>query len=184
MVNRDLQVVFDSCLNDELDVLVNSCSYVSMGSQVVGTWNLPENDRSSLLRFGVPIFDFDGDRSSVQLMGDVQVASFPEINERDVIAYSLGTFWRRRIGASVETGVVVGVPDDSEPDLSYINNSVAAFIEIAWRWGCARRALLAIEDYEQLYECLAKFQEFVHVLDPVVKDDPRFSWWNGVIEGW
>ena len=71
--------------------------------------------------------------------------------------------------------------------VSRMNSSVSAFVETAWRWACARRTLSAIDDtgdHKQLYGGLAAFQEYVHTVDPAVRDDPEFGWWNGITDGW
>ena len=80
--------------------------------------------------------------------------------------------------------MVIGVPDDTTLDLSFLNSSVKAFLEIAWRWGAAREVLVAFDDYERLYENLGRFQDLVHRLDPMVGSTAGYAWWDGIIEGW
>src|SRR6267154_301625 len=101
-----------------------------------------------------------------------------------VSAYSIGHFWRRRIGTVVGTGEVIGVPFDETLNISNINSSTIAFVEIVWRWYAVRKVLSDLEDYDQLYDNIGRFLDLVHRLDPATEADVRYSWWSGLIEGW
>jgi hypothetical protein len=175
---------FEGCLARSLDELTVSNQSSPGRSLLAREWHLPEDDRDALVRWGIPTFDDDGSRPPVQLVGEVQESVTPEINERDVVAYRLGTYWGRKIGALTGSGTIVGVPQDASRNVSKINSAVRFFVEIAWRWKCAREILLITDDYEKLYSRLGRFQQFVHGLDPVVRENPEYDWWNGIVEGW
>ena len=183
MAEVELQQAFERCLSDPLDQIAGRCGPGATASRVVDAWNLPASDRQALISVGVPIFE-DATQSPIQLAGEIQSAELPSLTERGYLAYRIGRYWRREIGVLEQSGTVVGFPDDAELDVSFLNSSLAAFLEIAWRWNCARKVLLATEDYEQLYENLGRFQDYVHSLDPIVSSDPKYAWWNGIVEGW
>lgn len=184
-MNTQAQQAFEESLVGDLRTLAASAVTASRGTQATLSWDLPHEDKMAIIYSGIPVYEPDAGAASVQLAGGVQHGIPPEIDEDDMTAYALGRYWRRRLGAVVHDGTVVGIPADRSLKLSYINSSVSAFIEIAWRWYYARQALLAInDDYEQLYDNLARFQEFTHRRDNALRNDPKYAWWNGVIEGW
>jgi hypothetical protein len=187
-VDQELQQQFTLCLTHPLDQVIDALDVAaSVGPQSAERWDLPPSDREALRRWGVPVDETGTGPAAVQLAGAVQAGDVPEISTRGIVAYSLGTYWRRRLGAVIGSGEVIGVTTDTEERVSRINSSVSAFVETTWRWACARRTLSMIEDhgdYKQLYDDLAAFQNYVHMLDPAVRDDPEFEWWNGITNGW
>jgi hypothetical protein len=187
-VDHELQREFALCLTRPLDHVVDALDVPgSVGPPSAESWSLPPGDRAALRRWGIPIDETRSGPAAVQLAGAVQAGDAPEIKTGGIVAYYLGTYWRRRLGAVVDSGEVIGVTTDSQERISRINSSVSAFVEITWRWTCARRTLSAIDDsgdYQQLYDCLAAFQNYVHALDPAVRDNPEFEWWNGITNGW
>jgi len=185
-MDSELQGSFEACLDSDLAQLMETSvpAPASKAPPEVEQWDLPDSDIHALRQWGVPIFETGGDPTGIQLQGDVQRGNVPLLNERDLHAYLLGRYWRRRIGAIVHHGTVIGLPDDTSLNVSYLNSSVSAFIEISWRWKAAKDVLHATDDIEQLYGNLHRFQEFVHGLDPLVGTDPRYSWWDGILEGW
>jgi hypothetical protein len=187
-VDHELQQQFTLCLTRPLDQVIDALEVpASVGPHSAASWALPPGDREALRRWGIPIDETRSGPAAVQLAGAVQAGDVPEIDTGGIAAYSLGTYWRRRLGAVIGSGEVIGVTTDTEERISRINSSVSAFVETTWRWASARRTLSAIEDrgdYEQLYDDLAAFQNYVHTLDPAVRDDPAFEWWNGITNGW
>ncbi|MEZ0107988.1 hypothetical protein ABH920_001986 [Catenulispora sp. EB89] len=191
MTERDLQQAFERCLSDPLGRLVGSHGPGAVAPPAVGAWNLPSADIDALRAWGVPIFRETG-RSPIQLVGAIQSDELPSMMARGYSAYGIGRYWRREIGALEHSGTVIGVPyettddatSDATSDLSFLNSSVKAFLEIAWRWGAAREVLLAFDDYERLYENLGRFQDLVHRLDPMVGSTAEYAWWDGIVEGW
>ncbi len=184
-MNTEAQRAFEASLASDLRALAVPAVTASRGTQATSSWDLPHEDKMAILRLGIPTYEPDATSAGVQLSGSVQYGIPPEIDEDGIRAYALGRYWRRRLGAVVHDGIVVGVPDDRSLKVSYVNSSVSAFIEIAWRWHYARKALLAItDDHERLYGNLARFEEFAHRRDNALSNDPRYAWWNGIIEGW
>ncbi|MFE2064034.1 SUKH-4 family immunity protein [Streptomyces sp. NPDC059467] len=182
-MNRDVPPTLEECLTAPLAQVV-SWGLPSSRLDDERRWDIAEDDALALKEFGVAVFEEDGGRGGIQLVGSLQSGNNPLIRRRGVEAYSLGTYWRREIGVLSGSGEVVGVPDDGSLDVSFINTSAALFVDISWRWAFVRRVLLDVEDYEYLYDSLGRFQQYAQAVDSAIRDDPRFAWWNGVIEGW
>ncbi|MFF5403920.1 SUKH-4 family immunity protein [Streptomyces misionensis] len=182
-MNRDVPPTLEECLTAPLAEVV---SWGLPSSRLDGEqrWNIPEGDARALREFGVAIFEDGGGRGGIQLIGSLQSGNRPKIRRCEVEAYSLGSYWRREIGVVSGSGEVVGVSDSDSSNVSLINTSATLFVDVSWRWAFARRILIGVEDYEYLYASLGRFLQYVHRIDSAVRDDPRFAWWNGVIEGW
>ena len=200
LLDPDPRAAFAKSLTADLDLL--SRAPASRLAEQDADWMVPASDLAALRRWGVAIVPDPRPAHRVQLAGDVQHDAEPSITTDDgVRAYLMGTYWRMRVGAIEKTGTVIGVRTAEDAASfgnfgSYINSSVAAFIEVSWRWAWASAALLRLpgEDYEYLFECLEEFRGFVHRLDPVTaaeaRDDPdaasaaRFTFWDGIVDGW
>jgi hypothetical protein len=186
-VDDELQREFMLCLTRPLDDVVGALDIpASRAPRTADRWSLPPADRQALQRWGVPVDETRAGRAAVRLAGAVQAGDAPEVNDDDTVAYLLGTYWRRRLGAVVGSGRVVGVAADAPRRVSPVNSSVAAFVDVAWRWAAARRVLAAIEehgDYRQYYDDLAMFRDHVHAVDAAVRDDPAYEWWDGILNG-
>jgi hypothetical protein len=182
-MHRDVTPTFEECLTAPLAQMV---SWGLPSSRLSGEqrWNITEDDALALREYGVAVFEDGGGRGGIQLVGSLQAGNVPMIRRREVEAYSLGSYWRREIGVVADSGEVVGVPDDESLGVSFINTSAALFVDISWRWAFVRKVLLDVEDYEYLYDSLGRFQKYAQVIDSAIRDDSRFAWWNGVIEGW
>ncbi|MER8230836.1 SUKH-4 family immunity protein [Streptomyces sp. NPDC094049] len=182
-MNRDVTPTFEEALAAPLARLVDwGLSSSRLGRE--NRWGIAERDASALREYGVAVFEGGGGGGGVQLVGSVQRGDEPSIRSHGVEAYSLGSYWRREIGVVLNSGEVVGIPEDDSMNMSLINTSAALFVDISWRWAFVRRVLLEVEDYELLYDSLGQFREYVQEVDPAVRNDSRFSWWNGVVEGW
>ncbi|MCX3058367.1 SUKH-4 family immunity protein [Streptomyces beihaiensis] len=182
-MNRDVPPTLEECLAAPLAQVVSWGLPASrLGEEQ--RWNIAEEDSLALREYGIAVFEEGGGRGGIQLVGSLQSGNDPSIRRRGVEAYSLGSYWRREIGVVADSGEVVGVPDDDTLGLSYINSSAALFVDISWRWAFVRRILIGVEDYEYLYDSLGRFQQYAQTVDSAIRDDLRFAWWNGVIEGW
>jgi hypothetical protein len=87
----------------------------------------------------------------------------------------------------------VGVPQDRPYPNSFVysfvwlNGSVTAFIDIAWRYTLARPILLQWEEAgegEQLVTGLERVMEYARSADRMVAQDERFRWWNELDVDW
>lgn len=184
VVQRELQQAFDDVLALSLDELVIRDPARSCAPPTAERWRLPRGDIEALWRWGVPIFA-PPEEGLVQLVGAVQEEADPALVERGQTAYRLGRYWLRTIGAAQDSGIVIGIPDAVNRDVSFINGSVAAFVEVAWRWyGVAPFLFGMEEDQAQLDANLYRFSEYVHALDPITATDDRFRWWDDLIEDW
>lgn len=210
LLDRDPRKAFEASLAADLDLLACPTAPASR-LEPQAAWAIPAADLTALRRWGVPIVPDPRPQQRVQLAGEVQNEADPRIltgsGER---AYLLGTYWRMRVGAVEKVGTVIGVRTDEDAasfgnSVVYINSSVAAFIEIAWRWAYASSALrnLSAHDYDYLYDGLDEFRALVHRLDPATDPestasgsgevgsepgaappDHKFPFWDGIIEGW
>lgn len=187
-MDLSVQQEFERCLVADLDTLITAehpSSKVGAGGR---SWNLPSGDQRALAIWGIPIFGPDSASVQVQLQGDVQAGAEPEFHGQGIDAYRLGTYWERDVVAVSGDGAVLGVWTRFEPFVAFINSSVAAFVEISWRWLFVRQALMRLgetdEDYLQAYASLDRFKQLIHSVDPAVASDQRFEWWNGICSSW
>lgn len=137
-------------------------------------WNLPERDRAALRAWGMPS---DMPMAADPQLG-VEPELTPTIasdQERRLLTadrrlYRLGRWGRHplapMIGALAGDGTVFGLkeaplttadlppvmqdryPDLYNPAVTYLNSSVAQFLEVAWRWRAASRILREVTETE------------------------------------
>ncbi|MBO1336297.1 SUKH-4 family immunity protein [Streptomyces sp. VRA16 Mangrove soil] len=182
-MDRDLQEKFDDSIRLPLCDLMGPEFQASRISQDA-SWGLPARDEKCLRRYGVPVTEAGGGPNGVQLVGDVQTGVDPEMEWSTGAAYRLGRYWKRTVG-TLESGVVVAVFTGEGERVSYVNSTVCAFVETAWRWSYAKTALSGMTgDPDQLYDDLARFFELACAIDPEVGEETRFRWWAGIVAGW
>jgi hypothetical protein len=112
------------------------------GTQLT-TWDVPDEAKVALGEYGLPRAVDDG---LVKVVAGFQEGTQPETEAKGELYYVLGTIGSTRIGASKGAGVVRSVPEPFEPHPqlahlfpdgqapSFINSSVAQFVECAWRY--------------------------------------------------
>ncbi|MBQ1023961.1 SUKH-4 family immunity protein [Micromonospora sp. C95] len=186
---------------------------------VIGQWHLPESDRSALRLWGLPDGPLlrptpqAGSRPTLT----PNVAGEPErrLISADHRLYLLGVYGADfdanlsiRVGAVAGTGRVMGIrarpmttddlaeqlrayhPNLYHPAVCYFNASVAAFVEVAWRWHAAVELLRAhpdphytapLEEHEQHHaeveRSCATFLTRMTSLDPTLDDRDLGSLW-------
>ncbi|WP_143175796.1 SUKH-4 family immunity protein [Cryptosporangium aurantiacum] len=186
---------------------------------VVEHWHLPEPDRSALRQWGLPDGPLlrptlqPASRPTLK----PTVAGEPErrLISADAQLYLLGVYGADfnpdltiRVGAIAGTGRVMGIrarplttddvheqlrphhPDLYRPAVCYFNASVAAFVEVAWRWYAAVELLRAnpAPDYTEPFEAheqhhaeversCATFLARMTSLDPTLDDRDLDSVW-------
>jgi hypothetical protein len=133
---------------------------------VVDEWRLPEADREALRSWGLPTGPLlsPGPQSEAQpvLVPNIAGESERRLLSADQRLYLLGVYGSDydpelsiRVGAVAGTGQVMGIrgrpltvddiavplrpyhPNLYHPAVHYFNQSVAAFVEVAWRWRAA-----------------------------------------------
>ncbi|WP_433193520.1 hypothetical protein ACQP1G_32765 [Nocardia sp. CA-107356] len=140
----------------------------------VSMWDLPQSDRAALRGWGMPS---DMAMAPDPQLG-VEPELTPTITSRyerrllsaDRRLYRLGRWGRHRlapaIGALAGDGMVFGLsdaplttadlpqvmqaeyPDLDNPAVTYLNSSVARFLEVAWRWRAASRIMCELVEAE------------------------------------
>ncbi|MFI7549554.1 SUKH-4 family immunity protein [Micromonospora sediminimaris] len=205
-------------LDAPLSSVIEPRSQVRVGA-VIGQWHLPESDRSALRLWGLPDGPLlrptpqAGSRPTLT----PNVAGEPErrLISADHRLYLLGAYGADfdanlsiRVGAVAGTGRVMGIrarpmttddlaeqlrayhPNLYHPAVCYFNASVAAFVEVAWRWHAAVELLRAhpdphytapLEEHEQHYaeveRSCATFLTRMTSLDPTLGDRDLGSLW-------
>jgi SUKH-4 immunity protein len=192
MSQDDLIRAMRRCFTAELDQVVEAADAGHGPPMVVASWSLSDRDREALLRYGVPINR--GDSRGVQLVGDVQSELDPTVVVGDRRGYRLGSHWWRRLAALAGSGeVVAAVPDDSDDPLgklavgaspTYVNSSVARFVDIAWRWHCLAPLFHAADYGSAFYEGTEEFLEVLPALDPALAEEEEYPWWRSLVLGW
>ncbi|MGW3936867.1 SUKH-4 family immunity protein [Streptomyces phaeochromogenes] len=164
-------------LSAPLDLLVVAVDQYPVGVEGVNKWILPESDRMALIRWGLPMME------DFRLVVNLQEGVSPELDVRGRKFYSLGLFAEHEVGSCVGSGEVWGFnPDENLPD-SFVNSSVAYFVETAWRWYWVYKEVRPLRfDIEQ-YDLLDDFIDFSVRLDPQVGSAVS-SMWRGIIESW
>src|SRR5258708_37944858 len=123
----------------------------------------------------------------------MQEAVSSELVWEELAAYRLGSYHFRHVGAVRGSGVVVGVPQDRPYPNSFVysfvwlNGSVTAFIDIAWRVTLALPILLQWEEANevgQLGTGLERVIEYARSCDRMVAEDERFRSWNELQSSW
>ena len=142
---------------------------------VIDPWRLPESDRSALRTWGLPegplLHPTPQAESQPVLVPNIASESERRLLSADRRLYLLGTYGADfdpslsiRVGAVADTGQVIGIrarpvttddiaeqlrayhPNLYHPAVCYFNGSVAAFVEVAWRWRAAVELLRAHPD--------------------------------------
>jgi SUKH-4 immunity protein len=187
-MNSSLEEAYDRILTVELDVIVaeNPSMRVSVPS-LANTWNIPAGDRNALGRWGLPVMSRNP--KSVHFKPDPQGSIDPEISWPDGLAYRLGSYHYREIGASVGDGVVIGVPQERLHPYPFLwlNGSVTSFIQISWRWSLAMPIFSLLEqagEMEQLVDNLYRFPEYASSKDSRIGRDEKFHWWSNIAGNW
>lgn len=187
-MDADLQESFDRVLGASLDELVAAHSSVAAPApEVARSWDIPPGDRDSLRRWGLPVMSTNP--KSVAFKPDMQDALSPELVWEELAVYRLGSYHYRHVGAVRGSGIVVGIPQDRPYPYGYVwlNGSVTAFTDIAWRFTLALPILLQWEEaneVEQLGTGLDRVIEYARSADRMVAEDERFRWWNELQSSW
>ncbi|MGN9792197.1 SUKH-4 family immunity protein [Streptomyces sp. OZ13] len=184
MGNAELQAEFNESMELPLGVLSRRGFGASYPPRDLGQWGLSKEDTAALREFGIPVMEPGGGRHGVQLVGDVQESSVPEIRSAVGSAFRLGDYWGRSIGVLQAEGLVVAFPYMDDQAVSYVNSAARKFVETSWRWCFASKALKKMNDLDQLYDNLEHFYDLVCQIDSEVGEESRFNWWPGVVGGW
>lgn len=186
---------------------------------VIDQWRLPESDRSALRTWGLPegplLHPTPQAESEPVLIPNIASGSERRLLSADQRLYLLGTYGAEfdpstaiRAGAVADAGQVMGIrarpvttadiaeqlrayhPNLYQPAVCYFNGSVAAFVELAWRWHAAVELLRAhpepqhtapLEEHEQHYadveRSCAMFLDRMTLLDPSLGDSDLSSVW-------
>lgn len=174
----------------------------------VRQWRLPQADRDALIRYGLPVNDRGLAEADFRDSAD---------DAYGLMALSGGS----RIVAVADTGVVLCLPGpqtdmeqtaefwERNPDFlaaikkkypdyprippTFVNSSVALFVDTSWRFERVARALLKLptgtaEPFEvecanELFDRLDVFLEHLRSADPQAVDS-RYAYWPDVVEGW
>ncbi|WP_340377141.1 SUKH-4 family immunity protein [Streptomyces sp. SS7] len=164
-------------LSRPLSLLIVDDDQIVAHNGDIGSWNLAEVDKHSLMRWGIPLIE------ECRLIPNFQEGSSPELERRSQSFYGLGLFAGQEIGALVDVGEVWAFPPDEELPNSFVNSSVAHFVETSWRWYWTWKEVQALRfDIEQ-YDLLDDFLEFAIRLDPRVGSAEQ-SIWRGFIQSW
>jgi hypothetical protein len=183
-----LQESFDRVLGASLDELVETERSLAVEApEVASSWEIPLGDRDALRRWGLPIMARS--EKSVHFKPDAQESLHPELAWDDITAYRLGSYHYRDIGVTQGSGIVVGIPQDRPYPYPFVwlNGSVTAFIDIAWRWTLAIPILMQVEaadEGEELVDNLDRIVDYARLVYRMVANDERFRWWNELYNAW
>jgi hypothetical protein len=154
-----------------LSTLIEPRAQVQAGA-IIDRWRLPESNRSALRKCGLPdgplLRPAPQTGSEPLLVPNVAGERERRLLTADQRLYLLGVYGADfdsslsiRVGAVSGTGQVMGIrdrpmttadvavplrahyPDLYHPAVCYFNSSVAAFVEVAWRWRAAVELLRA-----------------------------------------
>ncbi|MFE9404010.1 SUKH-4 family immunity protein [Streptomyces sp. NPDC006530] len=164
-------------LSQPLDLLVAAEHQAAAASGNVSAWQLPSADKTVLARWGLPLIE------ECRLIPNIQEGMSPEMNVRGRQFYTLGLFADHEIGALVKIGEVRGIPLNQALPESFINSSVAQFVETSWRWYWVWKEVNALRFDIAQYDILDSFLDFATKLDPPV-GTAETSLWRGLIESW
>ncbi|XVU22812.1 SUKH-4 family immunity protein [Actinoplanes sp. CA-054009] len=173
-------------------------------------WDLPERDRSVLRAYGLPrgplMVPGPQEAAEPLLVPNVAGEQEARLIEAGQRLYLLGTYGADfdadstiRVGVVAGGGAVLGVrrrptttadlhpqlrpyhPDLYQPAVRYFNASLAAFVEMAWRWLAAVKVIRAhdIEEDDLDEACSA----FLAEIDPALADERLNSLWVEAILG-
>ncbi|MFI0445577.1 SUKH-4 family immunity protein [Actinomadura sp. 6N118] len=201
-----------------LSSLIQPPVQVRAGS-VTDQWLLPESDRLALQTWGLPEGPLLRPTPQAEpqptlapnIAGDLE-RRLPSADQRLYLLGVYGAYFDPstaiRVGAVAGTGQVMGIrerpvttadiheqlrpyhPGLYHPAVCYFNSSVAAFVEVAWRWRAAVEVIRAhpgppptapLEEHEQhaaeLERSCADFLARMTVLDPTLGDSEAGSLW-------
>lgn len=108
--------------------------------------------------------------------------------------YRLGFHWWRTLVAVRSSGEVWALaplrPTGPLPGLVVgaapvrVNSSVAAFVDLAWRWHRMFPILVALGGRDGFFTAAELFLARLPELDASLRDDERFPWWRDLILNW
>ncbi|MEU8419635.1 SUKH-4 family immunity protein [Micromonospora sp. NPDC048835] len=201
-----------------LSSLIELQAQVRFGA-VTDQWDLPTSDRLTLRRFGLPVGPLlraaPQAETSPALTPNVAGDLERRLISADHRLYLLGVYGAAfdtnlsiRVGAVAGTGRVLGIrgrplttddipeqlrpyhPNLYHPAVCYFNSSVAAFVEIAWRWRAAVELLRAYPEphytaplhehehhHAEVDRFRATFLENMTRIDPTLGDRDLDSPW-------
>ena len=114
-----------------------------------------------------------------QLVPDPQPARHPGGHNGED-AYKLATEWAQPIGVLAGSGHLVRL-DETHP--LFVNSTLEAFVEAAWRYLWLIREEGGHADDEN-FELLDVFLDRMRQIDPEIGSDPDSSFWPSVVEHW
>ncbi|HEX5145239.1 MAG TPA: SUKH-4 family immunity protein [Mycobacterium sp.] len=207
-----------------LETLVDTQSQVRVEA-VIDLWDLPESDRQVLRAHGLPggplLHPSPQADARPALMPNVAGELERRLISADQRLYRLGSYgtdlvaeFTIHVGAVAGTGQVLGIrrspvttedfaeplrpyyPDLYHPAVHYFNASVAAFVEIAWRWHAAVELLrrhaephysAPVDEHEahraEQERALGAFLAAMTALDPTLDHNGITSLWvQAIIE--
>ena len=174
-------------LEADIDELVD-LSVASMGdAKFVSKWLIADEDKVALVSRGISI---EVDRYDVQLRGSIQTSTDPEVNISGMQGYRIGYQRRWTLAATSPNSnvqaVTTRIASDGSSDVrvARINSSVAAFVDLSWRWHAMRPALLEDSYSDAFWEAAELFLARLPEFDEALADEDRYSWWRGLILGW
>ncbi|MCY1141462.1 SUKH-4 family immunity protein [Actinoplanes sp. Pm04-4] len=187
MSDREILQEFHQFLTASLDDLVDASS-ASMGlPQIVERWAIPSEHKVFVLTYGVPI---EQDPDGLQLRGDVQWVTDPEVAVSGRLGYRLGSDWGRTLAAMAPSGEVWAVRSPLDPRYSIrtavaqVNSSVTAFIDLSWRWHTLRPLLLALGYRDAFFDAAEAYLARLTEIDEALMDEKEYPWWRDLILDW
>ena len=176
-------------------------------ASVVERWDLPEKDRAALADWGLPtdllMRPVIQDAAEPLLAPNVAGERERRLIDAGQRLYQLGWWGRHdltpKIGAVASDGRVLGLRDAPvtaadlppalrevyadlyHPAVTFLNSSIAQFVDIAWRWHAAvailREFQLQEPDFARIEACERIVLDGVEAIDPAIDaDDPEALW--------
>lgn len=160
-----------------LDRLIVTSDQVLPRPEQMEEWSLPPGDRAALSRWGLPVVD------DCQLCGGFQPGTDPAMMVGGRQLYSLGLLAGLEVGADTATGAVWGISGAPGVPDSFVNSSVANFVEAAWRWYGAWPEIKQLRHSIEQFGLLDDFLAFVVELDAAC-EKADVSFWREYVESW
>jgi hypothetical protein len=181
---KDVRRILAATLDEIVELPVASVG----DPRVVNQWLMRDECKAALVAYGVSIERDHHD--DVQLRGSVQESMEPEIPVSGAYGYRLGHHFGWTLAAMPPVGEVWAV--DSSPstgqladnEIIRVNSSVAAFVDLSWRWHALRPALLRLSDSDEFFEAAEIFLACLPEIDGALADEERYPWWRSLILGW
>jgi hypothetical protein len=202
---------FLGVLDAPLESLIVPAVQVHFGA-IVDRWDLPPDDRAALRRWGLPKSHLNlpepQDQAEPTLVPNIAGPAERALLAPDQRLYRLG--WWGTDDRSPTIGAVAGdgrvlvllpapltvadlnralrpyYPDFHEPAVTFVNSSVARYVEVAWRWYAAN-AIYQRMDSPPRHEALANLQIEIEqrrrllaglaAIDPAIGDEALDSAW-------